>query len=470
MGHLQYPNLPHPCPTTPIWQIPPDPLAKHRTTVSLPTHEHDYIIIGSGISGAAIAYKLLERNPQLSVLMLEARTAASGASGRNGGHCRAGYWLNYLRYIDTVGEDEALKIDALEEANVADIAAFVAEHRVDCDFEEVETADIYHTEAAWAQLLRVVDARAEVARRRPDEASRTPRRVLNGDAARQHTGMPRAIGAVTWRAYTQNPYRLVCAMLQLCLKRGLNLQTTTPALRIREHTGEHHHYWSVDTPRGALRAKNVVLATNGYSNHLHRALADTAILTPGRSQATAIEPGSRISLDKLSHRSAGLNDISSGDYTIFREGPRQIVYGGGKTYSETRERGITDDSVVHEGIAAHLHTSLRRLFNETRWGHDGAVLKDWTGITGYTNDTFPLVGGTPGQKGLWMSVGFNGHGMALTFRSAEALVQLMTTGHAPDWLPKCFRAERAWDQGEKAALRVNGQNYLHPGGVFQPLG
>ncbi|KAG5926483.1 hypothetical protein E4U42_003282, partial [Claviceps africana] len=176
MCHLPASSLPHPYPTTPIWQIPPHPLASHRTTASLPTRQHDYIIIGSGISGAAIAYKLLERNPQLSVLMLEARTAASGASGRNGGHCRAGYWLNYLRYVDSMGEDEALKIDALEEANIADIAAFVAEHHVDCDFEEVETADIYHTEAAWAEVLRVVDARAELARRRPDEAARTPRR------------------------------------------------------------------------------------------------------------------------------------------------------------------------------------------------------------------------------------------------------------------------------------------------------
>ncbi|KAG5914661.1 hypothetical protein E4U42_000370 [Claviceps africana] len=272
--------------------------------------------------------------------------------------------------------------------------------------------------------------------------------------------MPRAVGAVTWPAHTQNPYRLVCAMLQLAIQRGLNLQTNTPALRIRERSGERSHHWSVDTPRGSLRAANVVLATNGYSNHLHRALAETAILTPGRSQAAALKPGSRISLDKLLHRSPCLNDISSGDYSMFRGGPRQIVYGGGKTYSETRERGITDDSVVHPGIAAHLHTSLRQVFNESQWGHDGAVVRDWTGITGYTNDTFPLVGGTPGQKGLWMSVGFNGHGMALTYRSAEALVQLMTTGHAPAWLPKCFRAERAWEQGEKAALRAEGLGFL----------
>lgn len=43
------------------------------------------MIIGSGLTGALIAYTLLSRpGPEPSILMLEARTAASGATGRNG--------------------------------------------------------------------------------------------------------------------------------------------------------------------------------------------------------------------------------------------------------------------------------------------------------------------------------------------------------------------------------------------------
>jgi glycine/D-amino acid oxidase-like deaminating enzyme len=45
----------------------------------------DIVIIGSGLTGALIAYNLLSRpGPKPSILMLEARTAASGATGRNG--------------------------------------------------------------------------------------------------------------------------------------------------------------------------------------------------------------------------------------------------------------------------------------------------------------------------------------------------------------------------------------------------
>ncbi|THU83290.1 hypothetical protein K435DRAFT_570043, partial [Dendrothele bispora CBS 962.96] len=49
----------------------------------------DAVIIGSGISGALTAYSLLTSSKvPKSVVMLEAREACSGASGRNAGHCR----------------------------------------------------------------------------------------------------------------------------------------------------------------------------------------------------------------------------------------------------------------------------------------------------------------------------------------------------------------------------------------------
>lgn len=81
-------SLPHPSPTPSYWQDPPSPLANHRTTPSLPGTV-DTIIIGSGISGASIAHGLLTspkkrgQDPD-TILMLEARTACSGATGRNG--------------------------------------------------------------------------------------------------------------------------------------------------------------------------------------------------------------------------------------------------------------------------------------------------------------------------------------------------------------------------------------------------
>jgi hypothetical protein len=45
----------------------------------------------------------------------------------------------------------------------------------------------------------------------------------------------------------------------------------------------------------------------------------------------------------------------------------------------------------------------------------------------------------------------NGHGMAMAFRSAEALVCMMVGEGEPEWFPKPFRIARAWDE-EKVSL------------------
>lgn len=79
-------SLPHPNSTKSYWQDPPDPLlSKCKSSETLPA-EVDTIIIGSGITGACIAYNLLQEGNHGDVVMLEAREACSGATGRNGIH------------------------------------------------------------------------------------------------------------------------------------------------------------------------------------------------------------------------------------------------------------------------------------------------------------------------------------------------------------------------------------------------
>lgn len=77
------PGLPQANPTNSYWQNPPADIANHQSTQTLPDYA-DFVIIGSGISGTSIAYHILSDQPDASVLLFEARQAASGATGRNG--------------------------------------------------------------------------------------------------------------------------------------------------------------------------------------------------------------------------------------------------------------------------------------------------------------------------------------------------------------------------------------------------
>jgi hypothetical protein len=88
-------SLPHPNPTPSYWHSDtplnpiPHPISDLRSTPELPEYA-DYVVVGSGISGAMIAWGILERLEKKGeltskkVVMLEARAAVGGATGRNG--------------------------------------------------------------------------------------------------------------------------------------------------------------------------------------------------------------------------------------------------------------------------------------------------------------------------------------------------------------------------------------------------
>ena len=83
----QTPPFPVPNSTEPFWRTQLDPLDSHRTTEALPKNA-DIVVIGAGYAGASTVYHLLEKSKgsptKPSIVILEAREACSGATGRNG--------------------------------------------------------------------------------------------------------------------------------------------------------------------------------------------------------------------------------------------------------------------------------------------------------------------------------------------------------------------------------------------------
>lgn len=83
-------GLPSENPSKSFWHVEPSALLLgHRSTRNLP-QEADVVVVGSGITGASVAWHLLqqngvksvESNDGLKVVMLEAREACYGATGR----------------------------------------------------------------------------------------------------------------------------------------------------------------------------------------------------------------------------------------------------------------------------------------------------------------------------------------------------------------------------------------------------
>ncbi|KAK4248036.1 FAD dependent oxidoreductase [Corynascus novoguineensis] len=488
-------SLPCDNPTVSYWQDPPDAIADHRTTPDLPPTA-DTIVIGSGITGAAVAWNLLQGPNPGSILMLEARQACSGATGRNGGHTKAASYRSYAAHRSALGPRAAQQIARLELQGILALHSFAAAHAVPCDLRPGPTVDVVYDRAEWAAAVAAVETmrrdfgsgsgsgsagddvppEAEYALYSRDEVLRRFRvhdssfSSPSGDEEKEE----KVEGGVGYFAGSLSAYKFAIGVLKLCLGKGLNLQTGTPVTELRR--GERKGYleeadndptsssflWEVRTARGTVMARRVVLATNGYTAAVWKPFQ--GVVVPLRGQIAAQRPGRSMPRDGCLGTTYSFIYKGGYEYMISRpEGSTfagDIVIGGGLARAEHDglvEFGVTDDSKLNEGISKYLSEATERYFG-LDWGDDhpdGRVRSEWTGIMGFSPDGFPFVGEVPGERGLWTSCSFQGHGMVLCWMCARALVDMMEgrdNDELKKWFPDVFRITK-----ERMAQRFQGR-------------
>ncbi|KAI4155130.1 MAG: hypothetical protein LQ340_001204 [Diploschistes diacapsis] len=445
------PGLPKPNPTTSYWQDPPADIASHRSSHALPASA-SVVIIGSGITGSSLAYHLLSQSSASNIVLLEARTACSGATGRNGGHTKCASYRSFLSNVETHGVQEAVRIAKFEYNTMRAVHDFAREHAIDCDSWQGDSVDVIYDEDEW-RLANDAVARLQEALG-PDEPA--ARYILwNAGQVEERFLTPNTLGAVSYEAGSLSAYKFVVGVLKLALNKGLNLQTGTPATSIRRADSG----WLVKTPRGDIAAEKVVLATNGYTAHLYPAFQ--GVIVPLRGHVVAQRPG--LGLPKPSLGST-YSFIYRGSYEYMIPRPPgskyagDIVIGGGSTVKANLgmdEFGCTDDDVVDTIVSTYLGSCTKEYFSH-HWGEDdpdGRVRRTWSGIMGYSSDGFPFVGEM--DLGLFVAASFQGHGMVLCFLCTKALSITMNREEddtLQQWFPKAFRFSQ-----ERLMKRIQGR-------------
>ena len=466
------PGLPLANPSISYWQDPPSDIADLCSTPSLPSGT-DYLIIGSGISGASIAHNLLKRQPSASVVMLEARQASSGATGRNGGHTKAASYRSFLHHEQEYGIDEAVKIARLEYAVIRETHELALELEIDCSSHPCDTVDIIYSEAALRQGERAI-ARMREVMGAEDPAARYD--MFSAEEAREKFLTPEALGAFRYEAGSVSAYRFTVGVLKACLAKGMNLQTNTPALAISpaSDAADGTPRWVVDTPKGKVETGNVVVATNGYTAHLLPEMQ--GFIVPLRGQITAQRPALGLPQRGLDTTYSFIYE-NGYEYMITRPASTpdagMIIIGGGLgTLPEegVAEFGNTDDGNLNADLSAYLTGCTQRYYGKN-WGRDneqGRVAKEWSGIMGTSADGLPYVGGVEGKQGVWICASFNGHGMVLCLKCGEALVDDMTSGKTKAWFPSALKMEgKRLERQFKGRLNLKAQP---PGeGLFEDL-
>ncbi|KAI1637260.1 FAD dependent oxidoreductase [Biscogniauxia mediterranea] len=465
-------GLPVPNPCVSFWQQTTRsfPYLHANRDAAVPSASIRYAVIGSGISGALTAFKLLESGvAPHEVAILEAREAASGASSRNAGHVRPDAFRGFAPYARLHGASQALKILASERETLAAVAAFVSEHGVACDFAPATTLDVCLTEE-FAGFL----ADSYAAYREAGGDVSGIRVHATAEAARARSRVRGALAAYEWDAGSSHPAKLAQWLLRSCVERGVALFTHCPVTGMAEAGaeagGEMKGRWLLETPRGTLRAETVIHCTNAHAAHLLPRLAP--FLTPNRAQAHAVIPPARLAGADTLRSTMSLRHGLKHFYSVAQRPADGIVILGSSRANPNLSREtmagvvsaddtkgfdaeIRDDALGEfwnllaaedgeevlvqngqvvgkgeEGAAAAKPSSLR---------HGEGLLHVWTGIIGMTTDSCPFIGRVPGTEGQWICAGFNGHGMARIFTCAPGLVKLIRGGQWSDTgLPECF--------------------------------
>lgn len=411
-------KLPCPDSSASFWHSQPNIfLFGHRTTPELPSSA-DVVVVGSGITGASAARYLTENEntKDMSVVMLEAREICWGATGRNGGHCQP---LVYGGPID---------VAEFEIKNVTEVRKYVKEHQVDCEWRDVTACHVFWSQDLFDQAKKDVEGL-----KKADAAIGKMTKVIETAAELEaHQIRSSAAGAVLVDGAAQLwPYKYVTSIVQkLINERKINLQTNTPVTSIGHNNTLHTH-------RGSIRAKHIILATNGYTSHLVQDL--TGVIVPVRCEMSALHPSTR---ERLAHSygMVGYNGahVEHDDYLVQRPFVNgkggHLMFGGGRENAMYNCVGESEDDVVDPGEADYLR---RVLPQQLMLGTD-AELKashQWTGIKGHSRDKMPWIGKI--KNGLWISAGYSGHGMPVATLGAKAVVTMIANADQEDYDETC---------------------------------
>lgn len=366
----------------------------------------DVAIIGAGYTGLWTAYYLMQADPSLSVVVVEAEYAGFGASGRNGGWASALFPASLPTIARRYGREHA-------------IAQQHAMHDTVDEILRVSRTENWDIQAAKGGT--VVAARTPVQARRAEEEIATWRafgfgeqdyRLLDSDDARERIGATDVLAATyTPHCAAIHPRRLVRSLARTVISRGVQLHERSPVVALEPGV--------IRTTKASVHAPVIVRATEGYTATLP---GHKRTLAPVYSLMIATEP-----LDDEVWSSIGLAQRET-----FADHRHLIIYGqrtadgrlafGGRGAPYHFGSQITAENDRDPQVFAELWRTLVDLFPAVR---DASVTHAWGGPLGIPRDWFASCG-IDRRTGLAWSGGYVGDGVGTSHLGGRTLADLIT--------------------------------------------
>jgi len=322
----------------------------------------DLVIVGGGFTGCSAALRAAELG--LDTCLLEAEFIGHGGSGRNVGLVNAGLWTPPDEVEKKLGKGPGTILNDLLAKAPDLVFNLIEKHAIKCEPLRNGTLHCAHSPGG----LRDLENRFKQQRRR-----KAPVALLDARQTEYRTGSSLYYGALyDARAGTIQPMAYCIGLALAAQRAGARLYTHSIAKEI----SRQNDTWVVRTARGTVRARALLLATNGY----HRQAAGVAAphIVPAHYFQLATQPLTQTRLASILPGMEGCWDTATVMSSFRRDEAGRILIGAIGSLSHSA-------SVIHQKWAVR---KLAQLFPDLA----GTPLEyAWHGRIAMTSDHLPRI-------------------------------------------------------------------------------
>jgi sarcosine oxidase subunit beta len=378
----------------------------------------DVVIVGGGVIGSSIAYHLARSGSRVRVYEQAAPAVAPSASWASAGGVRqqgrdprewpltleaARRWPSLQDELGTpTGFVQGGHLHLVEAE--ADVEAL--EQRVANEKHAGMTISLLDAHAAY-EIAPAIKPGMLAAAFTPEDGQADPRRTTAAFA-----GAAQRYGAEYF-----NQSRVDALVTSDTRVRGIRLGSQT------------------------VTADAVVLATGVWTNALTAVLKCEVPIMPRGPQMLLTSPGPRLLSPTLTvvNRALSLKQLPSGEYFIGGGWPTDVVETGRGLATRVRPDSVAGSWAVATEIVPNVA--------------DQHVEQQWGGLEAQSVDGVPFIGPLPGLDGVFLAVGFSGHGFQLSPAVGRAVADLIGGARVPELEQVAARRMRDFDRAVVDAFK-----------------
>jgi glycine/D-amino acid oxidase-like deaminating enzyme len=366
----------------------------------------DVAILGAGFTGLSAARTLAKRGARVTVL--ETQTVGWGASSRNGGMVLTGLKLGATDLLSRYGKEAAQRMFAASLQAISTVEKIVGEEKIECDFSRSGHLEVANKPGHFAGFQRSAETMAR-------ELGHVVRIVPRGELSSEIGSKLYFGGLVDELSAGVNPARYVSGLGSAAIRAGAEIHEQTHVQGIEAAVNNGSPGWKVTTSRGALWARDVLVATSGYTSSATPSLrrriipiGSYIIVTEALPQSVAAEVSPR---NRMIYNSLYFTHY-------YRLTPDwRMLFGGRAAFFPENENTIRESQTILRRDMIQIFPQLRETKVEYVWG----------GTLDFAFDMMPHAGK---MDGLYYSVGYAGHGVAMATLLGHKMAERMASGSA----------------------------------------